>query len=76
LEPFLKDILNKDLGLMTAYKVFYELIDSGLKDKYIECPIDYIEDKKGRVFGGVKIAVIVVVVVVVIIVICCCKKKD
>ena len=76
MEPFLKDILNKDLGLMTAYKVFYELIDSGLKDKYIECPIDYIEDKKGRVFGGVKIAVIVVVVVVVIIVICCCKKKD
>ena len=72
----MKDILNKDLGLMTAYKVFYELIDSGLKDKYIECPIDYIEDKKGRVFGGVKIAVIVVVVVVVIIVICCCKKKD
>ena len=51
MEPFLKDILNKDLGLMTAYKVFYELIDSGLKDKYIECPIDYIEDKKGRVFG-------------------------
>ena len=72
----MKDILNGDLGLMTAYKVFYELIDSGLKDKYIECPIDYIEDKKGRVFVGVKIAVIVVVVVVVIIVICCCKKKD
>ena len=72
----MKDILNHDLGLMTAYKVFYELIDSGLKDKYIECPIDYIEDKKGRVFGGVKIAVIVVVIVVVIIVICCCKKKD
>ena len=72
----MKGILNGDLGLMTVYKVFYELIDSGLKDKYIECPIDYIEDKKGRVFGGVKIAVIVVVVVVVIIVICCCKKKD
>ncbi len=74
----MKDILNGDLGLMTVYKVFYDLIDSGLKDKDIECPIDYIEDKKGRVFGGVTIALIVVIIVVVIIVICCCccKKKD
>ena len=76
MEPFLKDILNKDLGLMTAYKVFYELIDSGLKDKYIECPIDYIEDKKGRIIGGVTIALIVVVIVVVIIVIYCRYCKD
>ena len=74
----MKDILNGDLGLMTVYKVFYDLIDSGLKDKDIECPIDYIEDKKGRVFGGVTIAIIVIVVVVAIIICCCCccKKKD
>lgn len=72
----MKDILNHDLGLMTAYKVFYELIDSGLKDKYIECPIDYIEDKKGRIIGGVTIALIVVVIVVAIIVCYCRYCKD
>ena len=72
----MKDILNHDLGLMTAYKVFYELIDSGLKDKYIECPIDYIEDKKGRIIGGVTIALIIVVIVVAIIVCYCRYCKD
>ena len=62
----MKDILNGDLGL----------IDSGLKDKDIECPIDYIEDKKGRVLGGATIALIVVVIVVAIIVCYCRYCKD
>ena len=74
----MKDVLNGDLSLRTIFKVFYDLIDSGLKDKNIECPIDYINDKKGRVFGGIIAAIIVVLVVVLIIIICCCccKKKD
>ena len=70
--PFIKDVIFNDVGLMTAFSIFYNLIDSGLKETDLLCPIDA-GSKKGRIIIGVCVG-IVAILIIGIICCCCCKK--
>ena len=70
--PFLEDVIFNDVGLMTAFSIFYNLIESGLKETDLVCPIDA-GSKKGRIITGVSIGIVAILVIGVI---CCCCKKD
>ena len=66
----IKDIIFNDVGLMTAFKIFYNLIESGLKEQDIVCPIDA-GSKKGRIITGVSLGIVALLVIGVI---CCCAR--
>ena len=69
----IKDIITHDVGLMTAFKIFYNLIESGLKEQDIVCPIDG-GSKKGRIIIGVCLGIFALLIIGVCC--CCCKKNN
>ena len=70
--PFLKDAIFQSVDYMTAFSIFYNLMDFGIKDSDLVCPIDP-SSKKGIIISIV-IGVLVVVVFIGF-VYCCCKKE-
>ena len=70
--PFIKDVISHNVGLKTAFSIFFNLIDSGLKETDLVCPIDA-GSKKGRIIIGVCVG-IAAILVIGIIICCCCKK--
>ena len=70
--PFIKDVILHNVGLKTAFSIFFNLIDSGLKETDLVCPIDA-GSKKGRIIIGVCVG-IAAILVIGIIICCCCKK--
>ena len=74
-QPFIKDVIVNDVGLMTAFRIFYNLIDSGLKETDMVCPIDA-GSKKGRIIIGVSLGIGIAALLVIGIIYCCSKKKS
>ena len=64
------DIIFNDVGLMTAFNIFYNLIESGLKEEEIVCPIDA-GSKKGRIITGVFLGIAALLLIGII---CCCRS--
>ena len=64
------DIIFNDVGLMTAFNIFYNLIESGLKEEEFVCPIDA-GSKKGRIITGVFLGIAVLLLIGII---CCCRR--
>ena len=71
----IKDIIFNDVGLMTAFKIFYNFIESGLKEEDIICPIDA-GSKKGRIITGVFLGIAALFIFGVCCCIARCCKKD
>ena len=71
-QPLIKDIIFNDVSLMTAFRIFYKFIDSGLEEQDLLCPIDG-GSKKGRIIIGVCLGILALFIIGII---CCCKKGN
>ena len=72
--PLIRDIIFNDVGLMTYFSVFYRLIESGLKEQELQCPIDP-ETKKGKTTILTIVLTVSAVFITGIIIYCCCCQK-